>query len=517
MLPEHTRKVFTTLEDDPFLTHRDLTLHLLDLYFAHFNNATYCLYPRHHFLEWLETSRDKCQNERMVLYAMLAMGSVYADESVAGFGKQCARTAMDAQYSQVGRMNMCMVQSKILLGLYSFARGDYTAAWEISGSAIRAATYLRLHTEGGCLDSSASAGLPRFEFSLSGTQLAECKRRTFWSVFFMDRLSQAPMIVLKPEDVFVRLPCTEEMYERSIPSEAPFLNNNIIDPVKALLTPASPLAPMAWHALVAAVWGDVLDFIARAPHRAELSYRESYEAFYVDISNRLHGWLTRLPDHLQYTETNLARAIQHGYAGTYVSMHALYHLSSMKLNRCLRHAWAPDAIKRNIRAAHEHGHHMLQIMRGLQVARRDIVPPGISGQKGDDYTFSTPFVGYATLAAVDIVSAGAPDSQLATTLDEIRSGLSGLQELSRFWNAAKNQFRACETRFYQIQNILTNPARARSGAWLGREWGLEKSLDSECGTEDDCIYGLGDNTGYFDAFKDDGEHAKAATGGLRIA
>lgn len=503
-----------SVEVDPYEVEPDTTLRLLYLYFAHFNSATYCLYPRQHFMQWLAGSRDKCQNERMMLYAILAVGTLFADESMAGFGRRCARVAADALPQQSGTIHMCTAQARTLLALYSFARGEHTAAWHHSGAAIRAVQYLRYNTEQACLEDS-TGNRPRREFNLSAVQHAECKRRTFWSAFLMDRFSQSPTTLLKPQDVFLRLPCTEDMYERSLPSdETPYLNNGIIDPLQALLTAASPLAPMAWLVLVASIWGDVVDLVFRAPYQSTASYREAY----VEIWNRLQGWLTRLPEYLQYSTSNLHRSIQQGYASTFVSIHALYHLCCMKLNRCLRHATAQDLVSRNIRAAHEHGHQMLQLMCAVNAARCEINTPTEAPHATS--MFSTPFAGYATLVAVDIVSAGGTDSALGTTLEEVKGGLICLRELAKFWDSANDQARLCERRYYQIQNIVTHPLRARGGAWLGRKWGLEKPLEQDIPEDCDCIYGLGDSTEasevYFDALGDHTGRSKASTGSVRI-
>lgn len=504
-------------DDDPYAVDSELTLHLLNIYFAHINNATYCLYPRGHFMHWVKNYPNKCQNERMVLYAMLAMASIFADESLLGFGKQCARVAGDAVWSQVGKYNISIAQTKILLALYNFAKGNIGMAWD--HNAIRTVTYMRLNTEDGCLDDKASLAQSRVEFGFSREQLAECKRRTLWSAFLMERYCGGAMCVLKPQDVFIRLPCTDDMYERSLPSDAPFLANEIIDPSTAIITPASPLAPIAWLALVAAIWGDVADFVFRAPHRPASSYVEAYNSFYEDTTNRLQGWYSRLPPYLQYSEENLERSIQQGYAGTFISMHTLHHFTQMKLNRRLRHSLLPEVLGRNIRAAHSHGHQMLQLMNAIRTANKSVSAPA-EGQP-PFFWFSTPFPGHAILTAIDIVGAGDWETSLKTTLDEIFGALGTLRELSRYWHSAKEQLRACEKRYYTIQNFITRPTvRGSAGAWLGRRWGMEHAMERDLDPEYDCIYGLGEDDDaynlYFDALREDESTARAPLGGLRI-
>lgn len=506
-------------EHDPYEVEPETTLQLLHIYFAHFNSATYCLFPHRQFMHWVKTSPDKCHNERMVLYAMLAMASIFADESLVGFGRHCAHVVLDFLPRQAGSFHMCTAQAKILLALYSYARGEQCAAWDHSGAAIRAVQHMRYHTEEGCLDNSAIATQARCEFDFTPAQHAECKRRTFWSAFFLDRYCEPAVTILKPQDIFLRLPCAEEMYERGKTSDAPYLNNGIVDPVESLLTAESPLALMAWHVMVAAIWGDVVDFVHRAPYRAVPSYRDAYDSFYGEIWNRLQGWLSRLPEDLHYNIANLDKSLRQGYADAFISIHALYHLCCMKINRCLRHAAAQESIARNIRAAHEHGHQLLQMICAVCAARGELAAP--TRDQSDALTSLSFFPGHAILAAVDIVSAGGADSTLGSTLDEINGGLIYLQELARFWQPTKDQARLCERRFYQIQNILKNPLRARGGAWLGRKWGLEKPLDQELSPDHDCIYGLGGSIEavevYFAAFADASKDPKAYPRALKLA
>lgn len=492
-------------ENDPYAVEPDLTLHLLNVYFDHINNATDCILPRRHFLSWLKGYETKCQNEKLLLYAMLAAASIYAEEPLSGIGKQCAQIAGDAIASEVGRFNVSAAQSKLLLAMYHFAKGSHEVAWEHIGSAIRTVAFLNLNTEEGCLNDQDSKSQARYEFAYSPEQLAECKRRVFWSCFLQDRYCGATMCTIKPQDVFVRLPCTDDMYERSIASNAPFFPNGIIDPESTPVSPTSPLAPMAWLVLIAAIWGDIVDFTFRASRRPNITYRETYEAFYSKTQNRAQDWLSKVPEHLQYTEANLDQSIQQRYAGTFLSMHTLYHLSLIKLNRYMRHAVIPHSVSRNIRTANHHGHQILQIMTALHFARREVMTP--EGQAAV-FTFSTPFPGYAISSAIDIVSAGGLDSNLGATLDEMDGALGCLRELSDYWSSSKDQLSACGKRFYQLKNITLTPKTAKSGCWLGRKWGIKRPLEQDFAPDNDCIYGLGEQEAdeamgkYFDAFKD---------------
>ncbi|TKA81608.1 hypothetical protein B0A55_03564 [Friedmanniomyces simplex] len=490
-------------DEDPYAVDRDTTTHLLDLFFVHVNDVTYGLYPRNAFMRWVVSTPEKCQLERMVLYAMLAVGSIFADDHYSGFARQCIQIAKDAVSAKVGAFNIP------------------------SGSAIRASTSskLDLQREEKLRDPDKPppqhAEVP---FGLDDEQFKECKRRTFWSCFLVDRLEHGHSCAIALQDIFLRLPSSDEVYERGLPSDAPRFNNGIIDASLTILTPASPICMMAWTCLLAAIWGDVLTFRQRMQHRSDSTFAEAYENFYMETYNRLQGWTSHLPEYLQYNEYNLSRSMREGYAGIFVSLHALYHLLLMGLNRYARHrSLDPERTKRNIRAAHHHAHAMLGLGDAIRLAARQS-PSAETSQL--DLVLSTPLVGHAMLAAIDIASAGDLDTNIRGTLYMVDTGLECLRVLAKRWNSARGQLNDCQKRVYSIRNVIERPYKARGGAWLGRQWGMLEPLEKEPGWEHeeydwghDCIYADkgGYSSIYFQALKEDGEQGRTPpSGSVRI-
>lgn len=509
-------------EDDPYLADPDTVAYLLDRYFCHVNRAGHCFFPRHSFMRWVRDGTDKFQDEQMVLSAMLAAGCLFADDCVSDVESRCVKYATDAVAARVGTQSLLLVQAKLLLGLYYFARGLHGLAWEHNGSAIRSCSSpgLHLNKEDERFEFKQDKNV-RTPFALTHAQLAECRRRTFWSCFLVDRFEEGTLCALVPQDIFVRLPCTDDMYERSVSSDAPYYYNGIIDPSKTILTPTSPVCPMGWLAFVAARWGDVLNFTNRAIYRAHDNYKEVYKTFYAETENALQGWSSRLPDYLQYNDSNLARSITEGHADVYISMHALYLFTLIRLNRYIRHALMPDLVVRNIRETYNHAHSLLAMMAKLFMIRREVAAP--SHDARSDGGLSMPFLGFMVFSAIDVVGAGGLEPNLGSALDVMSAGLDCLRDLARVWETAKDQLKASEKRYYQIKNVLERPYKARSGAWLGPEWGMKDPLDNEFGLEYDCIYGLdhdGRGDGYtrtfFNALRGDTHDERPQTNGVRL-
>ncbi|OQO14099.1 hypothetical protein B0A48_00975 [Cryoendolithus antarcticus] len=507
---------------DPYFIDPATTMRLLDLYFAHVNSATYSMFPQHAFLTWVTRARkegEQCQNERMVLYAMLAMGSIFAGQEVATLGDKCAQIASHAAASKIGSFGLPLVQTRLILSLCNFAKGTDGLSWDLCGLAVSALTALRYNDEEGCKVATTKDGELRPEsyvYGFTKEQIAECRRRTFWSGFLMDRyngLLGGLCCTINTGDIYLRLPCREDMFENSQPSDAPFYNNHTLDPTISILTAASPVSPMAWLVLISAIWGNTMAFIHRSTHHDSNTYREAYEIAYNETETALQGWVSRLPEHMQYSYGNLERAIQGGYAGIFVSIHTLHHFILLKLSRCLRHTLAPDLVPRNIQIAHKSSHQVLRIMCDLQASRRNISQP-VPGQS-HTFTFSTPFAGYATVSAIDIVGAGGPESNLGPTLDGIAGGTECLRELMQFWRSAHKQFTAGTHRLYQLKNVVSRPFKATSGCWLGKHWGFEGPIDEDIEPDADCIYGINEKI-YFAALEETSGKGRPASGSVRI-
>lgn len=172
-------------EQDPFDTDPRLTMHLLDLYFLHAGRATYGIFPRRPTLAWVESSRDKDQDSLMLLYAILAMGSLFSvDPDKRALGKRFAHVACHAAEQRFGKFTLQLCQTRLLLALYYFARGQPQEAWDYCGAGLHAISALKLNTEEGVKNLADSpTGL---DYGFDRWTYEECCRRTFWSGFLMD-------------------------------------------------------------------------------------------------------------------------------------------------------------------------------------------------------------------------------------------------------------------------------------------------------------------------------------------
>ena len=120
----------------------------------------------------------------MVLYAVLALGSIFAENEFSSFAKVCADRASQAVSIIDGKFSLAIVQARLLVAGYNHLIGRDSTGWDLSGSALRIISAMRLNSEEGCGEDLDE--FTRRYFSFSREQLKECRRRTFWTAFLVD-------------------------------------------------------------------------------------------------------------------------------------------------------------------------------------------------------------------------------------------------------------------------------------------------------------------------------------------
>ncbi|KAL1799114.1 hypothetical protein ACET3X_003151 [Alternaria dauci] len=471
-------------EQDPFETDPGLTRHLLDLYFAHAGSAAYVMFPRRPFLAWVENNRDKNQDHLMLLYSVLAMGALFsAGEDREALGKKFATVASYAAEKRFGKFSLQLCQTRLMLALYHFARGKSQEAWDYCGAGLRVLAALKLNSEEGIkelADSNADLG-----YGFDRRTYTECCRRTFWSGFLMDRYNGffgGTPSVINLEDVFVRLPCLDSMYDASTPCDAPFFHEELLS---ASAVPHSVLGNMAYLCLISALWGDVLTFTSRAARRPDSTYEQHYDMFYTQMNEKLNAWHTMLPVSLHYTPQNLDKSLADGCAGTFLSMHALYYATIIRLNRQTRVSVLPtDKIRRNLERALRMASNFLSIMLSLAPVNRQRRP---SPTAALEFSFSTPSPVYVLMLAVDVLTSAGLVSSLPTLIETLNTTLMRIDELAGYWASAKAQQKMVSNRIKQLTEIAAQESQDIRNGNYGNFWRINNSLETAFGN-DDALY-----------------------------
>jgi hypothetical protein len=477
-------------------------MHLLDLYFIHAGHATYGMFPRRPFLAWVESNRDKSQEHLMLLYSVLAVGTLFlADGERRTLGRRFASIASYAAEKQFGKFTLQLCQTRLLLALYYFAWGKSEEAWDYCGAGLRALSALNLNSEEG-VKALADRNADQ-DYGFDHRTYTECCRRTFWSGLLLDvshdvvtthasaDMSQqqrypgffgGTLSVISLEDAFIQLPCLDNMYDASTPCDAPFFDDELLSG-SASRRPV--LGHMAYLCVISALWGEVLTFFSRAVRRPDSAYERHYDSFYMKMNLKLDAWHAMLPDNLRYTPRNLDHSILDGYVGTFLSIHALYHATIIRLNRQVRvSVLSMDKTRRNLERILRMASNFLSMMLSLAPINRQRRPPPTVLP---DFTFSMPFLGYTLMLSVDVLTSAGLNSSLPTLTETLNTTLTCIDELASFWASAKAQQKAVSNRIKQLTDIAAQEGQSTRNGNYGNFWRISNSLETALGN-DDALY-----------------------------
>lgn len=445
-------------QSNPFNTHPLLVTELISVFFKHVPETAYCMFPEGPFKSWFLSSAEKSVDDLMLVYTILALGTVFSQKSEhKAFGAQYAAVSRFA--CDNSRFGIQLVQSRVLLALYYFANNNAEDAWDFCGAALRAASGLKLNLE---IEKTEDAYRKTYPYGLTRAGFAECRRRTFWSCYLMDRFNgfcSGHLSVIHSDDVFLRLPCDLNSFESQIDIQNPFFDATT-PPIQNINW---TIGSMAYLINIATIWGDVMANIYRTSQRPNPSTSKSnFITFYENASLRLRIWNESLPSCYAFSAENLARAASNGKLGTFMTMHTVYHTTAMKLNRYIQqYTLTKSQLSHHVTVAKQHAEELLKMIDTLAALRASA--PLSPVLQGDIQTrFSSPFVGYAIVSAIDILTAKVTLSTIPSRLTSFQGSQSILSELAQFWQSAKNQQALVQQRVRDLSDLVL--AREEGGA-----------------------------------------------------
>ena len=256
------------------------------------------------------------------------------------------------------------------------------------------------------------------------------------------------------------------------------------------------LGPAAYLIGVAALWTDVIKLIFRRPHQVSgpEMYTRSHESSADNIQTRLLDWKNSLPRHLQYNRHNLVDAIHLGYAGSLISMHALYHISQLKAARNVYHELlAQHAVSRNIRAAHSHAYQLLEMVFDIRNTQ-----PNIPDPRYNPVNLLSSFFAYGITAAIDTLSAGGFREDLGRLRMILMGSITILHDLGQFCVSAKTQAKQASRRMDQIEARATECFESRGRATgqvatitqdTEEYWKIAEPMEKQFDLQQDVSYG----------------------------
>jgi hypothetical protein len=489
-LPDHD--IVQQSRVNPYVNRPAVVSELIDVFFTFVPETASAMFPRAVFRSWFVSASTKSSDDLMLMYTILALATIFSPKP--------EHKALGAQYASIARFacenrrfSIQLVQSRLLLSLYYFSTNNPNDAWDFCGAAVRAASGLRFNVE---VEKTEENYLQTFPYGMNRHGYAECRRRTFWSCYLMDRFNSfcsGHFSMMHAEDIFLRLPCDDSSFESQIEVQNPFFD---------VTTPPIPnhiwtVGPMAHLINLATIWGDVMANIYRSSQRRAPSSSTSFGTFYEATSRRLREWNSSLPKAYTFSAENLRKATENEKLNTFAMLHAVYHTTAMKLNRYIQRAnLTPAQLTHHVSAAHHHAEALLSIA-DLLAARRSSLPSSPTSYGMKSTNLSSPFVGYAIVSAIDILTARSSVSSIPSRMSSIRGAQAVLADLAVIWQSAKTQQALVLDRVRDLAEVTTEQGAnvsSRFGSFVkheGREimFEMRDSLEKTFSRDFDCIYG----------------------------
>jgi hypothetical protein len=424
------------------------------------------MFPESVFKPWVLSNSEKSLDDLMLIYTVLAIGTVFSLKS--------EHKPHGIQFSTISRyacdnrpFTIQLVQSRVLLALFYFANNSPEESWDFCGAALRAASGLKLNVE---LEKSEDAFRTSYPFGLTRSGFAECRRRTFWSCYVMDRFNgfcTGHLSIIHPQDVFLRLPCDSKSFEMQVDVQNPFFDISMTTIPNKNWTVGS----MAYLINISTIWGDVMANIYRVSQSPHPISTYTWQTFHDTANRRLLAWKDSLPSYYTFSPENLARAANNGKLGTYVTMHAVYHTTMMKLHRYIQISMLnPSKLAHHISIARKHAEALLTTMDTL-AAHHNSPASSPTNPHDSRKSFSSPFAGFAIVSAVDILTAKMGPSSVTERLDSFAGAESVMAELAQFWQASKNQHGLVQQRIKDWTEIYRSLKEAGGASTVAFKFG----------------------------------------------
>lgn len=169
---------------DPYSDDPEMTIHLIESYFAYVNDGIYYIFPRARFLLWVTSCRTKSAEDRMMLYSMMALGSLFSDrpDRMSAL-RRFSRVARFASHKNQHSFSLQLAHTHLILGLLYYGAGSLIGCWDSLGAAGRVVSALRFNIESGGVITEQTQVC---DYGLHPQALVECRRRTFWVTYILD-------------------------------------------------------------------------------------------------------------------------------------------------------------------------------------------------------------------------------------------------------------------------------------------------------------------------------------------
>jgi hypothetical protein len=221
---------------------------------------------------------------------------------------------------------------------------------------------------------------------------------------------------------------------------------------------------MAFLIRILSIWGDVSLHILRLSHIPSDGYARLAEEFHINIVRRTEDWSHQLPEELAFSAINMERASQAKKADTFISIHMFYHATLMKLYRHARYqGLRSEVLAQYIHRARYHAVETLRIALAVTQYANDMHSSRSPSETPSlKVILLSPFLGYAVLSAVDVLSAAGLVAELPDCISFIRGAFGMVQLLGRHWDSSLEVTNVIQKRLDLMIDCLNDRIRSQN-------------------------------------------------------
>ncbi|KAF4849127.1 putative transcriptional regulatory protein [Colletotrichum siamense] len=426
-------------QSDPYVSDPESISTLISSFFVHTDSTMALRFlPETAFKSWVTgNAYIKSPGDLMLIYSILAVG-VALSGGPKNIANEYAQIAHYAQHRAA--CSLQLAQARLLLALYYLSLSRLNDANELISGAISASIDLQLNLE---LEKSIEADLTDFPYGLQRDGYSESRRRTYWACFVLERLSGMfpnRLSILNVKDIFIRLPCENELFERQAESDASFFPAAMAMSSKAVIR---PLGILAYLVQLVAIWGEAMSELYRAAQSQETDYDAT--GFIDTVMEKLIGWRESLPERFAYSSGNMALAAQDGTLSTFLTIHLVYLHGLMKIHRHVR----TESIAASVRLQygmriHKEATRVLDITGMLEVL--------LQGRRAP-ISAPPPFMSYVILEATDVLTAEGSLADVSLLLDRLAVARAIVDAAGMVWEEARAHQSAMEQRLDALRAL----------------------------------------------------------------
>lgn len=236
-------------------------------------------------------------------------------------GKGWAEAASQSLFSSFGQTGNERLMTEVLLHEYYLRQGDYAKGFMISGQIARHLQILQLNIE---LDSD-----PLCQKSRVSSTTKETRRRLVWACYILDAFIECGIDQLRlilSEDIYVQLPCSEDLFVRSTPCLTEILSPGkllpSVTPTPKTITEASNNLDMrGFYIRALTTRSRILKYVKHLA--GEIPWQPSSTSQFHALKDELHALEASIPPSLQITTENMYLFKASGRLTLYFSLHIL--------------------------------------------------------------------------------------------------------------------------------------------------------------------------------------------------